>query len=91
MAGTWGENFAVVGASLVLTIDASGNGSGTYAIEAGRSGTVQVAGRAATSTVTLRIQYDDGVVRTFTGSLSDSSHLSGMFDDGTSGVVFNRR
>ena len=91
MAGTWGENFAVVGASLVLTIDASGNGNGTYAIEAGRSGTVQVGGRITTSTVALRIQYDYGVVRTFTGSLSDPSHLSGMFDDGTSAAVFNRR
>jgi hypothetical protein len=59
VAGTWGENFAVVGAT--------------------------------TSTVALRIQYDYGVVRTFTGSLSDPSHLSGMFDDGTSAAVFVRR
>jgi hypothetical protein len=44
-----------------------------------------------TTAVELRIQYDYGVVRTFTGSLSNPSHLSGIFDDGTSGVVFVRR
>jgi hypothetical protein len=90
VAGTWTENIAIRGASLVLTVDGSANGMGTYAIEAGRSGTVQVAGRLTGSTVVLRVQYDYGPLRTFTGSLSDADHLSGMFDDGGGTVVFLR-
>jgi hypothetical protein len=91
LAGTWAENFSVVGASLVLTVDSSGNGSGTYAIEAGRSGTVQVVGRATASTVTLTVRYDFGAVRTFAGTLTDGNHLSGTFDDSSGAVVFTRR
>jgi hypothetical protein len=83
VAGTWAENFSVVGASLILTLDNSGNGTGTYAIEAGRSGSVQVAGRAATSMITLIVRYDYGPIRTFTGTLTDGTHLSGT-------VVFTR-
>jgi hypothetical protein len=91
VTGTWAENFSIVGASLVLTVDGSGNGTGTYAIEAGRSGTVQVTGRAAASSVTLVVHYDYGAVRTFTGTLTDGNHLSGVFDDGSGAVVFTRR
>jgi hypothetical protein len=91
LAGTWGENFSIPGASLILTVDASGNGSGTYAIEAGRSGAVQVMGSVVQTTVTLRIHYDYGPVRTFTGTLSDANHLAGSFDDNPGTVVFTRR
>ncbi|HWW87633.1 MAG TPA: hypothetical protein VNZ26_28740, partial [Vicinamibacterales bacterium] len=52
LTGTWGENFAIPGASLTLIVDASGNGHGTYAIEAGRSGVIQVVGTAVQSMVT---------------------------------------
>lgn len=91
VAGTWAENFSVVGASLVLTVDSSANGTGTYAIEAGRSGVVQVTGRATASTVMFVVRYDYGVVRTFTGTLTDGNHLSGSFDDSPGIVVFTRR
>lgn len=91
VAGTWTENFSVVGASLILTVDSSGNGNGTYAIEAGRSGTVQVIGRASTSTVTFVLRYDFGIVRTFSGTLTDDNHLAGSFDDSSGEVVFTRR
>jgi hypothetical protein len=91
LAGTWGENFSIPGASLVLTVDASGNGSGTYAIEAGRSGAAQVIGTVVRTTVTLMIHYDYGLVRTFTGTLSDANHLTGAFDDNSGTVVFTRR
>ena len=91
VAGTWAENFSIVGASLVLTLDGSGNGAGTYAIEAGRSGTVQVSGRVTASMVALSIRYDYGPVRTFTGTLTDDNHLSGAFDDSSGSVVFTRR
>jgi hypothetical protein len=91
LAGTWGENFSIPGASLILTVDASGNGSGTYAIEAGRSGAVQVMGSVVQTTITVRIHYDYGRVRTFTGTLSDANHLAGSFDDNPGTVVFTRR
>ncbi len=91
IGGTWAENFSIVGASLILTVDSSGNGSGTYAIEAGRSGTVQVTGQAAATMVTLTIHYDYGPVRTFSGAMTDANHLSGTFNDSTGTVVFSRR
>jgi hypothetical protein len=91
VAGTWAENFSFPGASLIPTIDNAGNGSGTYAIEAGRSGAVQVTGQVAASTIALTIHYDYGSVRTFTGTLTDANHLSGTFDDSTGMVVFTRR
>jgi hypothetical protein len=91
LAGTWAENFSIVGASLIVAVDNAGNGSGTYAIEAGRSGVVQVTGQVAASTLTLTIRYDYGAVRTFTGTLTDANHLSGTFDDSAGTVMFTRR
>jgi len=91
VAGTWAENISIVGASLILTVDGSANGSGTYAIEAGRSGSVQVTGSTAASSVTLVVRYDYGTVRTFVGMLTDANHLSGTFDDNSGIVVFTRR
>jgi hypothetical protein len=91
LAGTWGENFSIPGASLILTVDASGDGSGTYAIEAGRSGAVQVMGTVVQTMVMLTIDYDYGPVRTFTGRLSDANHLAGAFDDNSGTAIFTRR
>jgi len=91
LAGSWRENFSIPGASLILTLDAAGNGSGTYAIEAGRSGVVQVAGVVVQSGVTLTIRYDYGPVRTFTGMLADANHLTGVFDGNPATVVFTRQ
>jgi hypothetical protein len=91
LAGTWGENFSIPGASLTLTVGSSGGGTGTYAIEAGRSGAVEVTGTVVRTTVTLTIHYDFGLVRTFTGRLSDADHLTGAFDDNPGTVVFTRR
>jgi hypothetical protein len=90
LAGTWSEVFSFPGSSLVITIDGQGSGSGTYAIEAGRSGTVSVTGTVTTSNVTLIIRYDSGMALTFSGKLADSTHLTGTFSDGTS-VTFVRQ
>ena len=91
VAGTWAENLSVVGASLVLALDGSGNGNGTYAIEAGRSGTLQVSGHLAETSVSLTLLYDYGLVRTFTGTLTDATHLTGTFADASGVIVFTRR
>jgi hypothetical protein len=90
-AGTWAENFSVSGASLVVTIDASGYGDGTYAIEAGRSGVIQVSGAEVPPILTLTLRYDDGAVRTLHATQTDANHLSGTFDDVAGTVVFTRR
>ncbi len=71
-------------------LDASGTGNGTYAIEAGRSGTVQVSGSATPTLLTLSIRYDDGTVRTFTGTLTDANYLTGTFEDVQGTIVFVR-
>jgi hypothetical protein len=91
LTGTWAENFSFPGSSLVLALDASGNGRGTYAIEAGRSGVVQVTGTVAQAMVTLVIQYDYGPLQTFTGSLTDANHLVGNFGGNVGPVTFTRR
>jgi hypothetical protein len=90
VAGTWSEQFSFPGASLVLQLDASGNGNGTYSIEAGRSGTVQVTGVTNTRSITLSIRYDYGLLRTFNGTLTDDTHLTGAFTDANGPVVFIR-
>jgi hypothetical protein len=91
VAGTWSENLSVPGASLIVTLDASGNGNGTYAIEAGRSGVIQVSATEAPPALTLILRYDYGGVRTFHATQIDSNHLSGTFDDSAATVVFTRR
>jgi hypothetical protein len=91
VAGTWAANFSIPGASLIVTLDQAGNGTGTYAIEAGRSGSVQVSGMLIGSAVTLVIRYDYGLVRTFAGTLTDPSHLMGTFADSSGTLTFTRR
>jgi hypothetical protein len=91
LAGTWVANFSIPGASLIVTLDQTGNGIGTYAIEAGRAGSVQVAGTLVRPAVTLVIRYDYGLVRTFTGTLIDGNHLTGRFADSSGMLTFMRR
>jgi hypothetical protein len=62
-----------------------------YAIEAGRAGSVQVAGTLVRPTITLVIRYDYGLVRTFTGTLIDGNHLTGSFADSSDLLTFTRR
>jgi hypothetical protein len=90
VAGTWAENFSFPGASLVVTLDQSGSGTGTYAIEAGRSGTLEVSGTYTRPTVMWVLQYDYGAVRSFAGTLVDANHISGNFADSTGMVTFTR-
>jgi hypothetical protein len=91
LAGTWAENFSFPGASLVMNLDSAGNGRGTYAIEAGRAGVLQVSGTSTGSMITLAIQYDYGLVLTFTGTLTDANHLVGSFSNNSGTVTFTRR
>jgi hypothetical protein len=91
LVGTWAANFSVPGASLIVILDQTGNGTGTYAIEAGRSGTVEVTGTFTRPIVTLVIRYDYGLVRTFAGTLIDANHITGSFADSSGMLTFTRR
>jgi hypothetical protein len=53
------------------------SGAGTYAIEAGRTGPTTIDGTISGATLTLTITRDYGLVETFTGTLTDATHLSG--------------
>ena len=95
--GTWAADFKVPGASLVLDLkqsDATVEGSGTYAIEAGRVGTLQVSGTYARPDITLNIAFDYGFTETYVGTVFDSQHMGGTVTD-TAGHVstlsFTRR
>ncbi len=72
LRGTWDADFSVPGASLVLALrpsDIGVTGTGTYSIEAGRSGTLDVTGTFDRPRVTLSLHYDYGYVATYTGTL----------------------
>jgi hypothetical protein len=83
--GTWAEQGTVVGSSLVLTLDSFGtmlSGTGQYAIEAGRSGTLTLTGSVSNQRVHLDIVYDSGALAQFDGALSDRNTLTGARHDG---------
>ena len=95
--GTWAANFNLPGASLVLEITQGGRtiaGSGTYAIEAGRAGTLQISGSYTRPSIALTIQRDYGLTQTFSGTVLDSRHMTGTIADNTGRLValtFTRR
>ena len=63
-----------------MTLTQSGahvTGKGTYAMEAGRLGPTTIDGALAGKTLTLTITRDYGLVETFTGTLTDATHLAG--------------
>jgi len=53
------------------------SGAGTYAIEAGRTGPTAIDGTISGTTLSLTITRDYGLVESFTGTLTDATHLSG--------------
>jgi hypothetical protein len=63
-----------------MTLVQDGNrvsGTGTYAIEAGREGPTTIDGTVSGRTLTLTITRDYGLRETFTGTLTDPTHLVG--------------
>jgi len=69
-------------------------GIGQYAIEAGRSGQLQVNGTAHGAQVSLTFEYDYGVTATYDAKVEFPNILTGTLTDGSSapveGVVFFR-
>ena len=97
--GAWTEAVTFPGISLVFSLESQDTvltGTGTYAIEAGRSGTLIVTGFVSGTTVVLDIVRDFGSTDRFEGGLADRNTLSGVFVAPPAGVsqsstvVFNR-
>jgi hypothetical protein len=92
----WSQTQLVVGASLAMALHVTGTqvtGTGSYAVEAGRSGTLTVTGDANGGNVALTLKFDSGRTGLFSGSLTDTTHLDGrMSYDGSpaSPVSFQR-
>ena len=83
LSGTWAATFSFPGSSLVLTLSEQGSGitgSGSYQIEAGRSGTLQVVGTHYTPSVNLMLHYDYGADHAYVGTVQDGSHIAGGLD-----------
>jgi hypothetical protein len=82
---TWAQQGTVVGSSLVLTLGSFGlmlSGTGQYAIEAGRSGTLTLTGSVSNERVHLDIVYDIGALAQFDGTLADRNTLTGALHNG---------
>ena len=85
LAGHWAQDNTVVGSAFTLSLtvtDTLVTGTGTYAIEAGRSGTLTVTGTATAALVTLYIIYDYGPVAYFEGAPPIGTVLSGAIKYG---------
>ena len=84
--GTWVEQNLVIGSAFVLQFTAQDTivtGTGTYAIEAGRSGTLTVSGVVHDQQrLHLDIVYDYGPQSQFDGSLADQNALKGVLHYG---------
>lgn len=65
------------------------SGVGTYAIEAGRTGPTTIDGTISGSTLTLTITRDYGLVESFTGTVTDATHLSGTLSINGSTQTFS--
>lgn len=90
LQGTWAADFNFPGASLVLNItqvDGSITGSGTYAMEAGRSGTLRLSGAYTPPDISLSLERDDGLKQTYNGTVLDSQRMTGAIAD-TAGRVY---
>jgi hypothetical protein len=83
--GAWTQQGTVVGSSLVLTLGSLAtmlSGTGRYAIEAGRSGTLTLTGSVSNERVHLDLVYDTGAVAQFDGTLADRNTLTGAMHNG---------
>lgn len=90
VSGTWANSAIGPYYRESMTLTQTGDhvsGTGTYAIEAGRTGPTTIDGMLTGKTVTLAITRDYGLVETFTGSLTDATHLTGTLAmDGSKGA-----
>lgn len=86
VTGAWAADSHVPGSGLVLDLtqpDGAVSGSGTYMVEAGRSGTLVVSGSYTRPRVRLALRYDFGLTRNYDGAVLDSHQMTGTLSDST--------
>lgn len=97
--GTWSAVYSIPGASTLVTLHAFGSllsGDGTYAVEAGPTGALQVTGTVHFPAITMVLRRDTGFSQTFAGTFVNDRTLSGTVADTVNGVphegplTFNR-
>ena len=84
LSGTWAATFSFPGSSLVLNLSQDGagiTGTGTYVMEAGGAGTLQVVGTYAKPSVNLSFHYDFGQDFAYVGTVRDDSHIAGALNN----------
>jgi hypothetical protein len=95
--GTWAANYSFPGSSLDLQLNQVAQqitGTGSYAFEAGRAGTLELSGTYNRPGITLVLHYDYGLNLTYHGVVEDAGHMSGTLADslGRGGpLTFTRR
>ena len=96
LSGTWAATFPFPGSSLVLTLTQFGagvTGTGTYVMEAGPGGSVQVVGTYHKPSVSLTLHFNLGTYHkpneAYVGTLLDDSHITGAL--GTFSLPLVRR
>jgi hypothetical protein len=80
LKGSWSEPASFPGISTIFqlaVVDTTVSGTGTYSIEAGRSGTLTVTGVISGTQVTLDLLRDYGSLTHFWGHLTASDRLDG--------------
>ena len=95
LRGTWSRDFGVPGISTVLVIgvqDLTLTGAGTFADEAGPSGTLSLSGQVTTQQmghplVQIDFVQTDGFTGHFSGSLTNTNTLDGIVWGSLSGII----
>lgn len=85
LVGGWTQQGLVTGAAFSMQLAATGSalsGTGHYAIEAGRSGSLAVTGHVTDGSVHIDFLYDSGLQAQFDGTLVDDHTLSGAMHTG---------
>ena len=83
LSGTWAATFSFPGSSLVLNLSQhrlSIAGSGTYVMEAGGAGTLQVDGSYQRPSLSLSLHYGNGYDQTYIGTVQDGAHIAGALN-----------
>ena len=88
ITGNWATPFSIPGSKTTLSLTQVGTrvvGSGTYAIEAGRSGTFTVTGTMTDGNFAATLIYDYGTTVTYSGTLPDANDLTGTIHSTANG------
>ena len=84
LSGTWAATYPFPGSTLVLNLSQDGagiTGTGTYVMEAGGAGTLQVVGTYHRPSINLSLHYDFSQDPAhYVGTVQDGSHIAGALN-----------